>query len=386
MRAARGFGMTMTAAGLITLTLPVMANDMAESAGLPVAVLSVTEQSCYRDERAFLGRVEPVHSAALGFEVAGRVATIEADLGDAVTKDAPLATLDTTRLEVAVRERQAQLDSLNAQLTLATRTLNRAKSLAAESAASKQRLDEASQQKASLEAQIEGAIAALERARRDVADATLRAPFDGTVTARHISPGDVVAPGQAALAFQSHAREIRVGLPATYGHDYMGHGATVQFGQGDRAVRKNARIDSVVERADQGTNTVTAVLEPHGTTGWGAVPPTAGQKALVLLHDDVEEQGFWVPLDALTEGIRGLWSLYALMPNGDGTMTVQRHAVTIKHLRSDSAYVSGTPRGTLDIVGGGLHRVVPGQIVVANEAGALSWTPPAATCLQDSTL
>jgi hypothetical protein len=85
----------------------------------------------------------------------------------------------------------------------------------------------------------------------------------------------------------------------------------------------------------------------------------------------VGEPGVWLPLSALTEGVRGLWQAYALAPLADarpGVVAGQRVTplpVEVLHYDGDRAYVRGPFAHGTPVVAGGLHRVVPGQLVRA---------------------
>lgn len=65
------------------------------------------------------GTVEPAQSRALAFPVAGTVAEVLVDLGDTVAEGQPLATLDTTDLELALRQAEASLTSAQAAMATA---------------------------------------------------------------------------------------------------------------------------------------------------------------------------------------------------------------------------------------------------------------------------
>ncbi len=74
--------------------------------------------------------------------------------------------------------------------------------------------------------------------------------------------------------------------------------------------------------------------------------------------------GFWVPITALTDGVRGTWNVYTLdtVENSD-LYTLNNHPVEVLHAEEDKAFI----RASLDtgqlLLQSGLHRLVPGQIV-----------------------
>ena len=85
---------------------------------------------------------------------------------------------------------------------------------------------------------------------------------------------------------------------------------------------------------------------------------------LVSLSVDVqiEKQGAWVPISALSNGIRGLWTLF-VVDNTSGSQTIQPRSVYVEYMEQDRAFVSGAiAQGELLVISG-LHRLTPNQTV-----------------------
>ena len=66
-----------------------------------------------------------------------------------------------------------------------------------------------------------------------------------------------------------------------------------------------------------------------------------------------------MPVAALVEGSRGLWTVLTL--GGDGSLGSE--AVSVVALRGEDAFVQGSLRDGDRIVPKGTHRVRPGQVV-----------------------
>ena len=64
-----------------------------------------------------VGTVEPVNDASASFQVAGKVATVTAAVGDTVTAGQTLASLDPTALGQSVSSAQSSLSADEAKLT-----------------------------------------------------------------------------------------------------------------------------------------------------------------------------------------------------------------------------------------------------------------------------
>ncbi len=125
--------------------------------------------------------VVPVRKVELAFPVAGMVKTVEVGEGDTVTAGQILATLDTAILEAKVREAEANIIVEETQVTYLARV-----------GTSQENLDAA-------KADVERMKALAEIARSQLAQATLAAPFAGTIASLDISPAEFANPGQVVI-------------------------------------------------------------------------------------------------------------------------------------------------------------------------------------------
>jgi multidrug efflux pump subunit AcrA (membrane-fusion protein) len=99
----------------------------------------------------------------------------------------------------------------------------------------------------------------------------------------------------------------------------------------------------------------------------------SGDLARIALERNVASTGMWLPITALAESRRGLWSAYVVVPSESGPV-VERREVEVLHAESDRAFVRGTLRDGETVVATGLHRLVPGQrvsVVVRPGTGSL---------------
>jgi RND family efflux transporter MFP subunit len=130
------------------------------------------------------GVVVPVLKVELSFPTGGVVKSVEAAAGDSVRADQPLVRLDTVILEARVAEAEANVVTQSTTLKYLRRTI--------EVGASQERLDAA-------QADIDRAEAAVDIARAQLAQATLTAPFAGTVAKVDIAPAEYANPGQVVV-------------------------------------------------------------------------------------------------------------------------------------------------------------------------------------------
>ncbi|MEM1308939.1 MAG: efflux RND transporter periplasmic adaptor subunit, partial [Cyanobacteria bacterium P01_H01_bin.153] len=201
--------------------------------------------------------------------------------------------------------------------------------------------------------QLEASIADLDI---DLSKSTLKAPFAGIVSARQVDEGVVVGVGQSIVRLvEAAAPEARVGMPETAA-SRLQLGSLVTVNLGEQSF--SATVKSVLPEVDPNTRTQIVVfqLEP------AAIPQlNPGQTVRVELSETIATEGIWVPTQALTQDIRGLWSVLVVMPSDGGT--VQPTSVEILHQESDRVLVQGTLQAGDRIVADGVHRLVPGQQV-----------------------
>jgi membrane fusion protein (multidrug efflux system) len=135
-----------------------------------------------------VGTVVPRLQAQVTAKVTGRVLEMKAVPGMRVKAGEVLATL-------AVAELDASLSRAEAALIQANRDFDRYKSLLAGNAATRAEFEQA-------ESQQRMAVATVEEIRAMVSNATVTAPFDGTVTQKFQQPGDLASPARPLFAME----------------------------------------------------------------------------------------------------------------------------------------------------------------------------------------
>lgn len=154
--------------------------------------------------------------AALSFTVPARVVSRPIELGDGVRAGQVLASLDSGEYALAGRSAEATLAELDARLEQARRDEARVALLAGARAATAEELEKSRAAAAMLAAAREAASARVAETRRLLAETTLRAPFDGTVTAVNVEPGEWASPGAPVVEISGRGPvEIRLEVPET---------------------------------------------------------------------------------------------------------------------------------------------------------------------------
>lgn len=393
---------------------PVVTADASGNSLLVVETLTVTVVDSYSVSRAYTGEIAALRSSDLGFTRGGELVQVLVSEGDLVSAGQPLAQLDTQNLLTQRRQLEAQLAEAQArllelergarqediaaaqakvrdiesQLQLQQQQRSRREYLYAEGAISREQLDEFAFGAETLEARLDQAKsnlnellngtrpeqvaaqqAVVQQLEASIADvdinlskSTLKAPFDGIVSAQEADEGVVVGAGQSVVRLvESKAPEARIGMPDSAASTLKpGLPVTVSLGSDQYA----ATVKSVLPEVDSDTRTQMVVfqLEP------GAIARLSpGETARVELSETISTSGIWVPTQALTQDIRGLWSAYTLVPGeadaGEDRFIVEAQSLEILHQESDRVLVRGTLQAGDRIVADGVHRLVPGQQV-----------------------
>jgi multidrug efflux pump subunit AcrA (membrane-fusion protein) len=228
---------------------------------LPVTVVEVRPEEVRREVEA-VGTLSARDETVISAEVEARVAQVPADMGDRVAAGTPLVVLDGEKLRYQLDEQRAELEQTRARLgargtelpapdqtpevlsALARRTeaeqrLARARQLAAKSLLPAQELERAETELETARAAHESALAsarnlraeaaareaALKRAGRELQDTVIRAPFDGVVAERLVSPGQFVRVQTPVMRMvRLHPLRLTSQIPEKFGPDIrVGH-------------------------------------------------------------------------------------------------------------------------------------------------------------------
>jgi RND family efflux transporter MFP subunit len=170
------------------------------------------------------GSVEALDDATLSAQTDGPV-TMLVDRGARLDRGEPVATIDAEEAQAAVEQAQAQYD-------LAQDRFERQQPLYRDSVISALEFEQ-------VRSERNQARAALQQARTRLANATIEAPFGGTVEERYLEVGEQAAPG-TRLARLVNTRRVKVtaGIPERYANDIrLGTPVQLDFRRYDAGVR-----------------------------------------------------------------------------------------------------------------------------------------------------
>ena len=141
------------------------------------------------------GTLEPANTANMIARLGGSIREIGPEIGQRVTEGMVLVKIDPGSLGAAAASGKAQVASAKAALDVARREVERTRALVEAGALPRRDLEQAESRMTAARAAVDQAAATLAASRTQLADATVRAPFDGVVAKRAVTAGDVVAPG-----------------------------------------------------------------------------------------------------------------------------------------------------------------------------------------------
>jgi RND family efflux transporter MFP subunit len=228
------FSAPASVAGLSLLLLCGCSNFRAKSAAaslpsaVPAHLYTVTEETTRRRVQA-VGSLYPLEESTLSAQVEGRILEVLADVGDRVEEGQALILLDERELRFEVERQHGLVRQVRAQLDLgpndppppdshqlasvrraeadrfdAQRKYERAQALFKDNLISQQQFDEVESRYQNTQASYELALQEIERlkalllsseasehlAEKKLTDATIRAPYPGSVESRAVHPGE----------------------------------------------------------------------------------------------------------------------------------------------------------------------------------------------------
>jgi membrane fusion protein (multidrug efflux system) len=143
------------------------------------------------------GQVTADQRADVTADTQGKVINVMVERGTKVKLGQPVVQLDVRSAALGANEAQANLAAAKAQKQLAEQECQRTEELLKKGAITKSEYDRQMTQCASAREQVAAASARASMMSKSVADGLVRAPFDGVVSEKNISPGEWVAPGKA---------------------------------------------------------------------------------------------------------------------------------------------------------------------------------------------
>jgi multidrug efflux system membrane fusion protein len=243
------------------------------------------------DTVRFTGTTQPIDQTIVKSRVAGRLAEVLVREGDRVTAGQVLARFETTELQARVNERQSALEAARADARWTARDRSDKETLANRNIVSQSAADQARATAENRASMVAVAEAQLEVAKKNLADAEVRAPFDGVVGERIANQGESLPIDGKILALldTSHV-EIAAQMPAAdVVRMKVGQTARVTLeGFGDREFDgKITRISPTTQAGSRSIPVYVEIVDRHealrgGLFGTGTVTVMEKSHALAV--------------------------------------------------------------------------------------------------------
>ncbi|SUI76061.1 efflux RND transporter periplasmic adaptor subunit [Shewanella morhuae] len=325
-----------------------------------VTLPTVTSQTLtltpsYQRIQTYTGTIRAGNTTGVGFELAGKLNELQVNSGSKVKQGQILAILDTRLLEAERQEIQASLAQTQADVDLATSTLKRNQQLKKSGYVSEQLLDENHSQLSSLAAVKNRLLASQHANQLKLDKSILIAPFDGTISQRQHNLGEVVAAGSPIFTLVGNINpEAYIGIPVALADQFYA-------GEKVKISVQNQNFTAEIAGISAEVSSVSRTLQLRIS-----LPKDArvinGEIAYLHQQQQIVQTGYWVPISALTDGIRGIWNLY-IIANDEQQSVIERRDVEILYTTQDMAYIQGAIKPNEIYVSQGLHKLVVGQAV-----------------------
>jgi RND family efflux transporter MFP subunit len=159
--------------------------------------IAIARQGSVTNGPEISGSLDAELNATVRAQIAGSIVSTDAEVGQRVRKGQTLGRIDAAGLQDAYLSAKSAVSSAQANAAVAQRNLQRSQTLLQAGAIAQRDLETAQTQATSATAALEDARARLATAQKNFDNTRISAPFDGIVSQKSVSPGDVVQPGGA---------------------------------------------------------------------------------------------------------------------------------------------------------------------------------------------
>jgi len=161
----------------------------------PKVTVATPVKRMLTDFDEYVGRFAAVDSVEVRARVSGYLDSVDFKDGQMVKTGDLLFTIDKRSFQNAVDQARATLVTAKSNLAYAKSDLERGQSLVTQKTITEQIFEQRAQAFRNAQASVSGAEAALRQAELDLGFTELRAPIDGRIGARLVSPGNLVTGG-----------------------------------------------------------------------------------------------------------------------------------------------------------------------------------------------
>lgn len=332
---------------LLSLTACGEDNNKNQEKRLQTVSIYTVGENKVSEERHFIGRVEPVSTVDLSFEVGGKILDMPLTEGSLVKKGSLLASLDATNFQLALRQAEASYEVVKLDF-------ERKKELLPSNAVSKAVFDKS-------EAEYKLSQVALENARKNLSKTNLYAPFDALITRRLIEPQTNVGAGIPILRVQD-VSEYRIKLSVQEELILQAHNQNdfevVAIVANDRTKIYPLEYREHVAESTGFAQTYEVSFRMVKPKDLNLLP---GMTVLVVaIPKNNIENSFFIPISSLDPQEDGHISVWVFNPE---TNIVSSRSITIGEIKNDKIEVLGGLSLGEQIVSAGAHLLREGLLV-----------------------
>jgi RND family efflux transporter MFP subunit len=349
----------------------------------PTVTVAKPEQRTVSDYDEYVGRFTAVNSVEVRARVSGYLDSVDFKDGQMVKQGDLLFTIDKRSFQIALDQAKANLTQAKSNVTFTEADLKRAQQLVTDKSITEQVFEQRAQAFRNAQASVAAADAAVRQAQLDLNFTELRAPIDGRIGDRRVSPGNLVTGGTAGnttllativsedpIHFEftfDEASYLRYQRMAKQGEDIAsrGRGPGVDVALkliDDKDFVHKGRMDFVDNVIDPSTGTIrgrAVFANPNGMF-------TPGMFARIRVPASPPYQALLVPDAAVgTEQARK----YVLTVNADNTV-VPKYVTLGQLLPGDLRVIKEGLNADDKVIVDGLMRARPGAKVTPQEKTA----------------
>lgn len=201
--------------------------------------------------------VEAKQSSKLALEVAGVVKKLNVDIGDKVKKGQTLLALDTQQEALDVKLAQNALSLSNLSFKYANNSYKRY--IQIKNVIDKEQFEKVELDKKSKHTSISQSTNSLKRTKVLLAKRTLKAPYSGIITAKHIEVGDGVSGSAHVLLEMMAYPEVKLLLKVDEKYwNSVKVGNVFKYKMDENSEAKEAKITKIYPTIDPKTRKLTA--------------------------------------------------------------------------------------------------------------------------------
>ena len=282
----------------------------------PVNVKTVSyKDAAYYPEHNTAAEVIAKHDSKVSAEASATVVSVNHDTGDRVNQGDTVISLDCRTYKLQLQQAKAAHDAVNAQYENAKKLFASARKLQKQNNISQELYNQRNADASRLKAELINTKAGIEAAEIAVDKCSIKAPYDGYISERFISKGELAQPGtpmfQMVTSEQGHV-EAHIN---SFEYESFIKGTNYQFVF--NGVSYELAVDSILPVLDRNYRTHTAILSfvdeaaptgSHGELKWRdtklALPSSMvvvrNQQAGVLIANSSTAK--FIPVESYTEG------------------------------------------------------------------------------------